>query len=146
MLQHIRSNILFVNSGKTHRCVVNRVVLDTHRQCVYALTIRPFLHVEVLRDVQLQLEVGLHRQRVLTVGILCIRNGPGGTGDVSSVHPRAILGATHLKIRGHCHHHHHLNRQNRPPYRPFSASASSTCSFSLHVLVLPSSLILPPPV
>lgn len=71
-------------------------LFETHHYGVYARTIRALFHIEIVREVELQLQVGIHRQSVLTGGVLRVRSRPGGTGNMASLLPRQIL------ITAHC--------------------------------------------
>lgn len=71
-------------------------LFDTHRYGVYARTIGAFFHIKIVREVELQLQVGIHGQNVPTGGVLGVRSRPGGTGNMASLLPRQIF------ITAHC--------------------------------------------
>ena len=82
-----------LSRSRPYSCV--NILINTYLQFVYALTIRSLFHIKMVREVQLQLQVILYRQGVLTVGILCIRSRPGGAGYVTCFQPWQILSTTH---------------------------------------------------
>lgn len=73
---------------------------EFYHQGIDAVAVGALLHVKAFREVQLHLQVVLHRQSVLTVSIHCVRSWPGGAGNVPFTQPRQILRAVHCSPRG----------------------------------------------
>lgn len=67
----------------------------TNPHGVHAGPVWALFHVKITAKFQLQLQVVVHRQSVLAVGVLGVGSRPEGAGDLTPALPWQILGAAH---------------------------------------------------
>lgn len=97
------------------------------------MAVGALFHVKAVREVELHLEVLLHRQRVQTVGIHCVRSRPGGAGNVPFAQPRQILRAVHCIPRKSLSPSPFIHKSHNVPasLRPLLPSPTPASAFSI---------------